>query len=156
MSDQYYIDVQGKTAGPFSLDHVAKLHQAGTIDDKTIYCTPEAADWFPVELLKPLFQSSELPPIIASPFAGPAPSKPVANKKDWFCTQCRFVCRPIYIKQGSFLIEVLLWLVIFFPGLIYSIWRMTSKKRSCPSCHSTSIVKVVSPAARQFVDLADK
>jgi hypothetical protein len=49
------------------------------------------------------------------------------------------------VKPGSFLIEVILWLCFFIPGLIYSIWRINSKKRVCSSCGSASVVANDSP-----------
>jgi hypothetical protein len=158
MNDQYYVEIDGKTAGPFLLDHVAKLYRAGTISDHTIYTMPDAVEWMQVRLLVPLFPSILPPPppahvLAASVHTISLASKPIANKGDWFCTQCHTVCRPKYVTQGSFVLEVFLWLLFLIPGLIYSIWRITSKLRCCPSCQSTSIVRANSPLAREFVAL---
>lgn len=35
-------------------------------------------------------------------------------------------------KRGSALVEKLLWVTLFFPGIFYSIWRGWSQKKSVP------------------------
>jgi RNA polymerase subunit RPABC4/transcription elongation factor Spt4 len=65
-----------------------------------------------------------------------------------YCTQCGTVANPKKHTKGSFLIEVFLWLLLIVPGLIYSLWRLTSKQKVCPACKSPSIVPVTSPVAQ--------
>lgn len=48
-------------------------------------------------------------------------------------------------------IEIILWLCFLFPGLIYSIWRLSSRHDGCAVCHSRNIVPVGSPLGRQMV-----
>lgn len=52
----YYIDIKGKTAGPFTLAQVKVLFENGSIDGNNLYATVESKDWMPVQLLTPLFQ----------------------------------------------------------------------------------------------------
>ena len=65
-----------------------------------------------------------------------------------FCTVCGSITKPIRITKGSFVIEVFLWLCFLFPGLIYSLWRLTTRHDACRSCKSAAIVPLNSPAAR--------
>lgn len=50
---------------------------------------------------------------------------------------------------GSFLIEVILWVAFCVPGLIYSVWRITSAKQVCASCKG-ELVPLDSPRGRHL------
>jgi len=47
--------------------------------------------------------------------------------------------------KGSLLIEIILWLCLLIPGLIYSIWRMTTKYKACPACKQATLIPADSP-----------
>ena len=69
-----------------------------------------------------------------------------------YCTTCGIIFdkdRIITITRGSILMELMLWLCFFVPGLIYSLWRVTTKAKGCPACKSTSIIPATSPIAQQ-------
>lgn len=68
---------------------------------------------------------------------------------DWYCLQCGQFGSPRTITKGSFLIEIFLWLMLIVPGVIYSLWRLTSKFKGCRFCGSTSLVPPTSPKARE-------
>ncbi len=40
--------------------------------------------------------------------------------------------------RGNFWIELACWVCFCFPGIIYSLWRLTGRK--CPHCGSERIV----------------
>ena len=66
------------------------------------------------------------------------------------CTTCGTVRKPKTSTPGSFVIEVILWLCFLIPGLIYSIWRISSRKKLCAVCGSGALVPPDSPVARKF------
>ncbi|MBW7903001.1 MAG: hypothetical protein H3C26_16080 [Rhodocyclaceae bacterium] len=49
------------------------------------------------------------------------------------------------------LIELVLWLCVIVPGLVYSIWRLSSKYDACPSCGGTALIPEDSPLGKKFV-----
>lgn len=49
--------------------------------------------------------------------------------------------------RGSIWIELVLWCCFVIPGLIYSIWRHTSRSMVCHACGSHTLVPGQSPAA---------
>jgi len=51
--------------------------------------------------------------------------------------------------RGSIAIEVILWLCFLVPGLIYSVWRLTTRREVCASCGAENIIPIESPAAIQ-------
>jgi len=57
------------------------------------------------------------------------------------CPNCEYEGQHKNITKGSFIIELGLWLVFLFPGIIYSIWRLTSKYKGCPKCEYKYVVK---------------
>ena len=53
--------------------------------------------------------------------------------------------------RGSLLIEIILWICFIIPGLIYSIWRHTSRKQVCSACGNESLVPADTPVGRKLL-----
>lgn len=66
-----------------------------------------------------------------------------------YCPQCGTVSNGCRHVPGSILIELLLWLCFLIPGIIYSVWRLSSAKKACPSCNAPGLIPVTSPRARR-------
>jgi hypothetical protein len=66
-----------------------------------------------------------------------------------YCTTCGTVAAPKTTTKGSFIIEIILWLFMILPGVIYTVWRLSSRQKGCPSCGSTAMVPVSSPIAQK-------
>lgn len=67
------------------------------------------------------------------------------------CKRCRTTFeKPKRYMAGSFLTELFLWLLFIVPGLIYSIWRLTTKAKVCPSCESVEIIPLETPEGRRL------
>jgi len=58
------------------------------------------------------------------------------------CPNCKYEGPGKFITKGSFGVEVILWLFLIVPGLIYSIWRLSNKKWTCPQCDFEHVVKL--------------
>lgn len=71
-------------------------------------------------------------------------------KGPMICSNCGTMGTGKTMVQGSFLIEVVLWLFMILPGLIYSIWRLTTKKVGCASCGGNALIPLNSPRGRQL------
>lgn len=56
-----------------------------------------------------------------------------------YCTHCWYEWKVKTITPGSTIIELILWLCMIIPGLIYSWYRMKSKYCICPKCKSDRI-----------------
>jgi hypothetical protein len=70
---------------------------------------------------------------------------------DKVCTACGYVGEAERITKGSFIIEVFLWLMLLVPGVIYTLWRHTSKYEACPECQSPGMIPEDSPVAQKFL-----
>jgi hypothetical protein len=66
------------------------------------------------------------------------------------CTSCGTTGVPKKHTPGSTLIELVLWLCLFVPGLIYSIWRLTARRKVCASCGGAQLVPSDSPVGRRI------
>jgi hypothetical protein len=81
------------------------------------------------------------------------PAQPVAGQQGQVsanmhhCMMCGSDMWPRKIVRGSFFIEIILWLCFLVPGIIYTIWRLTTKKQACSVCGSEAVVPAYAPAA---------
>ena len=63
------------------------------------------------------------------------------------CLTCGTDGRTTTNTRGSIWNEVVLWICFIVPGLIYSLWRHSSRSQVCRACGSGSVVPTDSPAA---------
>src|SRR5215472_2041941 len=86
---------------------------------------------------------NELPPVIPPPIASAEPpaaafQKPLPNH-GFVCESCGHLGWPKTFTKGNILMEFALWCLLLVPGLIYSIWRLTSRYKGCRQCHGHMI-----------------
>lgn len=71
------------------------------------------------------------------------------------CKACGHVGAGQRVTRGNVLIELVLWLCFIIPGLIYSIWRVSSRYDACTACGSRELIPTSSPiGARLLADNA--
>jgi hypothetical protein len=68
------------------------------------------------------------------------------------CSNCGTIGKPKTITKGSILIEIALWLCFLIPGLIYSIWRHTTRTNGCRSCSGANLIPLNSPIGKKLVN----
>jgi len=66
------------------------------------------------------------------------------------CKDCGTVASASRVTKGSIWIEIILWLCFLVPGVIYSIWRLTTRHDACGACGSKNIVPLDSPIGRKI------
>jgi hypothetical protein len=66
------------------------------------------------------------------------------------CTQCEYIGNSKNAVKGNILLELILWLLFIVPGLIYSVWRLSSKSNVCPKCGSQNLVPLDSPKGQKI------
>jgi len=72
--------------------------------------------------------------------------------KELICSNCGYKGKPKKVTKGSIFIEIILWIAFIIPGVIYSIWRLTSRNEACPQCGATNMVPLDSPRGRKLVE----
>lgn len=70
------------------------------------------------------------------------------TRKPMWCPNCGAVGAPVTVTRGSLLVELVLWLMMVLPGILYSVWRLTTRHQACPICKAPNMVPVESPRAR--------
>lgn len=70
--------------------------------------------------------------------------------REMYCPNCGVVGYPTRITKGSFVVEVFLWLLFILPGVLYTVWRLTSQYDGCPSCRQAGMIPSDSPRAREL------
>ena len=71
--------------------------------------------------------------------------------KERMCPNCGNYVVPEKKVRGSFFFEIILWIFFIIPGLIYSIWRLTTKFIACPICENVNLVPIDSPKGKQLM-----
>lgn len=70
--------------------------------------------------------------------------------KELICLNCGTKAKPKLKTKGSIFIELILWLCFLIPGLIYSVWRHTTRYKACPACGAPNMAPLDSPAAQRI------
>ena len=68
----------------------------------------------------------------------------------YICTNCGYEGEPVSYTPGSFWIELALWICFVVPGLIYSIWRLSARKKVCPECKSPYMIPLDTPMGEKL------
>lgn len=69
---------------------------------------------------------------------------------DKVCRDCGSVATPVCKTRGAFLIELILWLCFLVPGLIYSVWRLSTRYDACGACGGVHLVPIDSPVGAKL------
>jgi hypothetical protein len=68
------------------------------------------------------------------------------------CQHCGTPTWPKTFTRGSIVIELVLWLAMILPGLLYSLWRLTTKQKGCSHCRQIgSLVPINSPVGQRLL-----
>jgi uncharacterized membrane protein YqaE (UPF0057 family) len=71
--------------------------------------------------------------------------------KELVCPSCGYVGSQRSYTKGSIWVELFLWLCLAIPGLIYSIWRLSSKYKGCPKCKNPGMIPADSPVGKKII-----
>lgn len=72
------------------------------------------------------------------------------SEQPLICTTCGAQTdTPRTTTKGSFVIEVVLWLALIIPGLLYSLWRQSTRRKVCPACGNATLILANTPDGRK-------
>lgn len=69
----------------------------------------------------------------------------------YICTNCGYQGRPITITRGGLGTEIILWILFIVPGLLYSMWRMSTKYSACPKCKKQTMISIDSLMGKKIL-----
>lgn len=73
------------------------------------------------------------------------------------CTKCGYYGKETKHSSGTFLLEIMLWIVGLFLwplliiALLYSLWRFGFKKKVCPKCREASMIPADTPVGQELI-----
>lgn len=67
------------------------------------------------------------------------------------CTNCLTEGRPKNYIKGNVVLELLLWTLFLVPGLIYTVWRLSTRYKGCPKCGAADMIPINSPRAQAML-----
>jgi hypothetical protein len=74
------------------------------------------------------------------------------KRRRFVCTKCGFLGYVPCKRAGSAGITIVLFCFFIIPGLIYSSWRWSARKRMCPQCKSQDVIPGNSPFAKKILE----
>ena len=66
------------------------------------------------------------------------------------CKDCGQAGRPVTETPGSLAAKLVAWICFLVPGILYTFWRLSARRRACPKCHGSITVPVDTPVGRQL------
>jgi hypothetical protein len=79
------------------------------------------------------------------------------SEESLICTTCGTQTdMPQSKARGSFVIEIILWLAFIIPGLLYSLWRQSTRQKVCPSCGNATLIVANTPDGRRRAEQLSK
>jgi hypothetical protein len=72
------------------------------------------------------------------------------------CSNCGSITRPMRTVKGNSLIELILWLIFIIPGLLYSLWRLSTAQYVCRKCQNPSTVPLNTIMGRKLLKEMDE
>ncbi|MFA7174107.1 MAG: hypothetical protein WC340_12000 [Kiritimatiellia bacterium] len=87
-----------------------------------------------------------------TPIEQPAPAtkqiKPTTSR--YICSNCGSYTNGTSHTKGYFVLEIILWLCWVIPGLLYTMWRLTTRGKVCHLCKCDTLTPVNSPMGRKL------
>jgi Proteolipid membrane potential modulator len=74
----------------------------------------------------------------------------------FICTRCHEVIEPKMTVKGSVVVNIWLFICGVLPGIIYAVWRWTSRTKRCPKCGSEDFVPIETPRGRALYNSLKK
>jgi hypothetical protein len=76
----------------------------------------------------------------------------VGRDKRIICVDCGSSGYSKKHTKGNIFIELILWCFLLVPGLIYSVWRMSSREDVCQGCGSNRLLPINSPKGKALYE----
>jgi len=137
----------GTQVGEFSESEFREKIFSNEIEPEDRYWQEGMEDWKMVAEYRARRILAPAPPPILKPPPLPDSAQPGAR----VCVNCGYVGRPKNFTKGNIGTEILLWLFFLLPGLLYSLWRISSRYFGCPNCGAPNMIPPDSPTAKRIL-----
>ena len=76
----------------------------------------------------------------------------MAKSKVMLCKNCGYVGDPKVFTSDYFAVELILWCMLFIPGLAYSLWRIHNRTTMCRQSNEKNMIPADSPFAQKILN----
>jgi hypothetical protein len=136
----------GSPIGEFTESDFREKIFSGELQPGDFYWCEGLSDWKTVSEYRAPAKEPKKPPAVPPPL----PAEYLARPHDRVCVNCGYVGRPKQFTKGNIGTEILLWLFFLVPGLLYSLWRISSRYAGCPKCGAPNMIPPDSPLAKKL------
>lgn len=70
--------------------------------------------------------------------------------EEMVCAHCGFIGKKQRFSKGNYLLEILLWTLLFIPGVLYTTWRSFNEFHACPICKNEDMTPLNSPLGQKI------
>lgn len=71
-------------------------------------------------------------------------------EKEMICSHCGYIGKEERFSKGNFFFEMFLWLCLFVPGAIYTVWRSFNEYWACPVCQNRDMTPLNSKFGKKI------
>lgn len=75
----------------------------------------------------------------------------IEKKGNLICPHCGYVGEKERFSRGNYKLEIFLWMLLFVPGAIYTMWRFFNEYHACPVCKNESMTPLESPLGQKIL-----
>lgn len=149
--ERFRIARAGKEIGEYELTVIREYLALGNLVPSDHAWKEGMAGWKTLAELGIVAAAKAAPPPPPVPTAAPKVGRVVTPDAagGLICADCGCVGHKVE-TPGSFAMEICLYIVFCFPGIIYSLWRIINRGKVCSACGSKKLVPINSPVGRQL------
>ena len=75
----------------------------------------------------------------------------MGNNQQVVCESCNEQTMSVTKMKGTMLINIVLLVCMVVPGVLYFVWRLTTKHKACGSCGSDQILPINSLKGKKLL-----
>ena len=75
----------------------------------------------------------------------------MGKKAEKICSECGHFGIPKKVNPGGCAVELILWLLLLIPGIIYTVWRASSAYDVCSQCGGKDLLPITSPRGKKLM-----
>ncbi len=68
------------------------------------------------------------------------------------CAHCGYIGKTERFSKGSYLLEIILWMMLFVPGTLYTTWRFFNEYHACPICRNMTMTPLDSTLGKKIAN----
>lgn len=72
------------------------------------------------------------------------------TEQQLICPHCRYIGQRERFSKGNWKLEIILWMMFFIPGALYTTWRCFNEYLACPVCKNEDMTPLNSSLGQKI------